>query len=818
MNWLLLKNSLMVAGGVTLLATVLGSAAAVFMGGAGGRLRKGTLLAAILALAMPPFLTVNCWLHYLGGAGSWQAWLPLELHSTTGAILLLALMTWPVTTLAVHGALQRLEPAMLEADPAVREWPLMRGILFPMARTALLRAALVTFVLALNNFTIPAILQVKVYPAEVWVLFNTELKSAEAFAMSWPMIVAPLAALLWLARADIAWPKVDEPVPGALFRRQIGPVWHGACGWVTLPVCALSAGLPLWQIASVQRTWTELPGALAAGGGAVWTSFWLPAVTATLVVGGTLAVLVLARFAAFRKPGQGRRMPHRAVRIAGVLLWLPFFTPGVLLGIALILLFNRPAFDAFYQGFGVVLLALAARYAAVGGWGVARAMRMTDRNLTDAARMEGVSCWRMLRQVWWPQIGAQVRAAWYVVYLLCLWDVESVVMIVPPGGETLALRIFNLLHYGHNAQVNALCLTLLILAILPLLAGKAALALAKTARRFSGWTASGAAVLGIVTVLAWAGCSPSSSPHEAKLESRIFSSARVVGTRGAGPGQFNKPRSVVTDRAGNLYAVDMTGRVQKYSPEGGYLLAWQMPQTDLGRPKGLACDRQGNVVVLEPHYHRVNHFSTNGVLAGLWGSHGTNAGELSFPRAVAVNSRGEIWTSEYGLVERVQRFVVDLPNDPPKTAATNGTNRIPARLLLSLGSPGMEPGQFNRPEGLCVDAQDRLYVADSCNHRIQVFDNEGHFLRQFGRPGHGKGELSYPYDVAVDREGRCYVCEFGNHRVQVFDTNGAPLEILGGAGAAPGRFANPWGLALDPAGNLYVADSQNHRVQKLVRR
>src|SRR5207249_2984377 len=55
-------------------------------------------------------------------------------------------------------------------------------------------------------------------------------------------------------------------------------------------------------------------------------------------------------------------------------------------------------------------------------------------------------------------------------YLLCLWEVETLIMIYPPGGETLALRVFNLLHYGHIAQVNALCLLLLALAVLPLLA------------------------------------------------------------------------------------------------------------------------------------------------------------------------------------------------------------------------------------------------------------------------------------------------------------------------------------------------------------
>src|SRR5437764_4331290 len=95
---------------------------------------------------------------------------------------------------------------------------------------------------------------------------------------------------------------------------------------------------------------------------------------------------------------------------------------------------------------------------------------MVDPDLMDAARLNGATRWQMLRHVYWPQIRPQVAAAWYIIFLLCLWDVESMILVVPPGGETLALNIFNLLHYGHNAQVNALCLTLLGLVVIPLLA------------------------------------------------------------------------------------------------------------------------------------------------------------------------------------------------------------------------------------------------------------------------------------------------------------------------------------------------------------
>ena len=378
----------------------------------------------------------------------------------------------------------------------------------------------------------------------------------------------------------------------------------------------------------------------------------------------------------------------------------------------------------------------------------------------------------------------------------------------------------------------------------------------------------------LLALLSLSGCGGPAPANEAPLNSSIFAKAVVIGTRGVGVGQFNKPRSVAVDATDHLYAADMTGRVQKFTPDGRYLLAWQMPQTTLGKPKGMARDEAGNIIVIEPHYQRVNHFTPEGRLVAQWGVSGTNAGQLKMPRDVAVNSRGEICVAEYGVVERVQRFALrenigsrrsaepgamslasDLKDDsvdgPSEGESQSAPGRRPAlradteplasanaglespanrqtgmsalqpthaELLGSFGRYGTEAGEFNRPEGIAVDAQDRIYVADSCNHRIQVFDREGRFLRAFGKPGAGRGELSYPYDVCVDAAGRVYVCEFGNSRIQVFGADGAPLEIIGGPGAAPGQFNNPWGLALDSRGNLYVADALNNRVQKLLAR
>lgn len=630
------------------------------------------------------------------------------------------------------------------------------------------------FTLALNNVSVPFLLQVKVLPAAAWLEFSTNFSAGAALTLCWPLVLGPL--MLWAVwPGELAWPREGRsPEPRAV-RQRLGSPWFACITGTAMVVLLLAVGLPTAHLLTSERTWTEGASALAAAHRAVGMTL-VSALSTALVVAAVGLPLAKCR--------------------AEWAAWLLFLLPGMLLGIGLIWLFNRPGLSWLYQSLAIIPVALALRYGAIG-WSAARqAAAGIDRDLLDAARLEGASRGQLWRRVLWPQVWGRVLAGAYVVYLLCLWEVEVLLLVQPPGSETLALRVFNLLHYGHNSQVNALCLLLLALAVLPLL-GWAGWSVWQGAGSTTRTLASAFALLASASALT--GCGKGGG--EVLRDSQFFSRIEMVGTRGSGPGQFQKPRSLAIDREDNLYVADMTGRIQKFSPTGQFLLSWQMPQTDLGRPKGMGIDPAGNIIVIEPHYSRVNHFDHQGKLLKQWGTHGTNDGQLAFPRAVAVNSHGECFVSEYGVLERVQRFV---------SAGGAWTN--------SMGRFGSGPGDFNRAEGLFVDARDRLYVADSCNHRIQVFDAGGKFLRAYGHAGAAKGELSYPYDIQVDAEGNQFVCEFGNSRLQVFDGQDRPVEVIGGAGGAPGEFSNPWSIVLDSKGNLYVADAANHRVQKLVRR
>ena len=209
----------------------------------------------------------------------------------------------------------------------------------------------------------------------------------------------------------------------------------------------LSFGVPLAQLAATPRTWSEFLPALAAGRGALLNS--------TLYATGAAIGCV------------GLGLLLAPVRRLGW-IWILFFVPGVLLGIGAVSALNDPVFDWVMRTSVIVITLLILRYVAVARSLTSAALGMIDSGLVDAARLDGARGLRLFQDVTFPQISSQVAAAAYVVYLLALWDVETILLVIPPGGETLALRVFNLLHYGHNAHVNVLCLLLLLLAVAPL--------------------------------------------------------------------------------------------------------------------------------------------------------------------------------------------------------------------------------------------------------------------------------------------------------------------------------------------------------------
>ncbi len=115
---------------------------------------------------------------------------------------------------------------------------------------------------------------------------------------------------------------------------------------------------------------------------------------------------------------------------------------------------------------------------------------------------------------------------------------------------------------------------------------------------------------------------------------------------------------------------------------------------------------------------------------------------------------------------------------------------------------------FNRPSGIAVDSQNRMFIAGFESGSIVVLDHNGKIVNSFS------SGFKRPYDIALEKNGNLIVSDFGTDKIYRIDNHGNKLLTIGGLGYAKGRFAGPEGVCLDQSGNIIVADSGNHRIQK----
>jgi DNA-binding beta-propeller fold protein YncE len=142
-------------------------------------------------------------------------------------------------------------------------------------------------------------------------------------------------------------------------------------------------------------------------------------------------------------------------------------------------------------------------------------------------------------------------------------------------------------------------------------------------------------------------------------------------------------------------------------------------------------------------------------------------------------------------------------------------NRIQAFIRgnvfqLMFGGYGQNEREFDGVAGICSTPQ-MLYVVDSINSRVQIINSQGVFVSQFGSFGNKEGEFTFPTDIVLLGQ-RLYVLDSGNNRVQIFDLNGKFISSFGRSGKGDGEFNHPLSLAVSED-RIFVSDTMNHRVQ-----
>ena len=194
--------------------------------------------------------------------------------------------------------------------------------------------------------------------------------------------------------------------------------------------------------------------------------------------------------------------------------------------------------------------------------------------------------------------------------------------------------------------------------------------------------------------------------------------AQWGGVEGSGNGQFDEGGSsgVAVSPLGKVYVLDNgNNRVQIFDPNGNFLGKWGSFGTGNGQfdtPRGIVIDSAGNVYVSEDN-HRIQKFNSAGGYLGQWGTQGSGDGQFNGPDGIAVDTSGNVYVSDK-LNHRIQKFAPD------------GT------FITKWGTQGTGDGQFNRPAHIAVDGSGHVYVRDYKlpDGRVQIFDSNGAYLNK----------------------------------------------------------------------------------------
>ena len=141
------------------------------------------------------------------------------------------------------------------------------------------------------------------------------------------------------------------------------------------------------------------------------------------------------------------------------------------------------------------------------------------------------------------------------------------------------------------------------------------------------------------------------------------------------------------------------------------------------------------------------------------------------------------------------------------------------KLLRRIGTGGKNhflttAGDFGAPQCVAVDKDGNVYVTDTLNNRVEIFDADGNFISQFGKAGDGPGYFSRPKGIAVDGDGHIWVADAMQDRLQVFNREGRLLTYIGqGHGELPGQFKALVGVAIDKNNSVFTTEQEPGRLQ-----
>jgi tripartite motif-containing protein 71 len=292
--------------------------------------------------------------------------------------------------------------------------------------------------------------------------------------------------------------------------------------------------------------------------------------------------------------------------------------------------------------------------------------------------------------------------------------------------------------------------------------------------------------------------------------------AAVIGQPENVDERLTGPARIGVDAEGNVYVTDNGSgfaEIKVYAPDGTFLR--RFGNGDLELAIDVTLDANGIAYVTDPPANLVKMFDGNGALIGAIGETGTEPGQFTGIDTVAVDANGNLYVVDHE-ARQVEAFQLTWTS-PAEASPVASPVAVSGQVTLLWETTGGEGG-LDVPSDIALAPDSTIWVADTAQHRFQIFDADGAFLESW--TGTGDGEFTFMRAngnrvnaIAFAPDGSYYVLDPGNFRIQAFAANRTFIRSIGGFGQEPGQFLRPIDVAINPTGNLAVLDDKRWDVQ-----
>lgn len=216
---------------------------------------------------------------------------------------------------------------------------------------------------------------------------------------------------------------------------------------------------------------------------------------------------------------------------------------------------------------------------------------------------------------------------------------------------------------------------------------------------------------------------------------------------------------------------------------------------NFGQTPGVAQTDDGHILIFTRDAHALLEFDEDGRFM-----RELAPGQFQTPHGLRVGPAGNIWTTDVG-----NHLVLKLNRDGRVLMVLGVKNQ--AGIVLD--TLGLFAHRFNMPTDIAFDSNRNIYISDGYgNYRVVKFAPTGEFVKAWGERGSEPGQFDLPHSIWVDPDDRIWVADRSNRRVQIFDTDGNVLEVWDHLGV-------PWGFAPASDGTVWMADGTANRIVKL---